>query len=182
MKNRFCASAVLFAVLLTTAETARAADVIGLWHGMPSLGSMWSSRLLLDADGTFIYAQSLMDGETRERFVSGTWSVDPDGVLTLSRAVRLSWPGGEVLTASGSIGTATEIVNARVTETRHRPAAEIVMRVEKPVYDEEYPHPWSVVFSGGAFLRGGRWWKYEMEEDARDLRGEYAAALSLCAR
>jgi hypothetical protein len=154
-----------------------AADLTGrLWHASPVLGSSWSDRLLMEADGTFIYAASGMDGETRERFISGTWSINPDRALTLSRAVTLIWTGGKILLASGSIGTATEIANARVTETQHRPAAEIAIRVEKPVYDEEYPHPWSVVFSGGDFLRGGRWWKYEMEEDARDLRDDYAAA------
>jgi hypothetical protein len=138
---------------------------------------MWSDRLLLAPGGTFIYAQSLMDGETRERYIGGKYGITSDGKLTLSREVTLRWTGGKTVPATGSIGTKTEIVGARMTETRHEPPVITVMRVQHPIYDEEYPHPWSVVFSGGDFLWGGRWWKYETEEDARDLRGEYAAAL-----
>jgi hypothetical protein len=177
MKNFFLLFVFLAASVNAPAFAAEPVGYVGLWHHMPVLGSMWSDRLLLEEGGTFIYAQSLMDGETRERFIGGTYSVSPDGELTLSREVTISWEGGESVPATGSIGTKTEIAGYRVSETRSEPPREIVTRVEKPVYDEEYPHPWSVVFSGGDFIDKGRWWKYETEEDLSDLREEYAAAL-----
>ena len=72
-----------------------ASDYSGLWQASPVVGSGYSERLALNADGTFFWAESQMNGLSRERFSSGTWSVT-NGVLTLAVAERLVWEGGTV--------------------------------------------------------------------------------------
>ena len=73
------------------AETS--SDYVGLWHASPVVGSGFSERLELNANGTFYWAENEMDGVSRERFSSGTWSIN-NGVLTLSVTEKLAWEGG----------------------------------------------------------------------------------------
>jgi len=70
-------------------------EYVGLWQASPVVGSGYAERLALNADGTFYRAESQMDGLTRERFSSGTWTVD-NGVLKLAITERLVWEGGTV--------------------------------------------------------------------------------------
>ena len=68
---------------------------LGLWQDSPVVGSGYSERLMLYADGTFHMATSQMDGLTRERFRSGTWSIE-DGMLKFTVTDRLLWAGGAI--------------------------------------------------------------------------------------
>ena len=151
----------------------------GMWHASPMLGSGWSQRLSF-LDSTFIYAASEMDGETRERFISGEWSVSSDGLLTLSCHVALKWEGGEVVSAAGSMGTEKEIINAVLVKVKYDPAKKIEIRVGDYVYDDSTPRPWKICLpdSGAIWGGSGWWWKYEGDWDLDELRESYENANS----
>jgi len=153
----------------------------GMWHASYVLGSGWSSRLCFLDDSTFIYAANEMDGETRERFITGGWSVNADGLLTLSCSEVLRWDGGEVVPATASTATATEIINAELVKFEYYPVLEIEIRVGDYVYDDSTPHPWKICLPDGGAIWGGEgwWWKYEGEWDLNDLRESYERAKNL---
>jgi len=150
----------------------------GMWHAGPALGSGWANRLALLDDSTFIYAASEMDGATRERFITGEWSVSPDGLLTLLRRETLKWEGGEVVPATGSTGTKTEIINAALVKVKHDPAKKIVISVGKYVYDGSMPRPWKISLPDAGAIWGGDgwWWKYEGDGDLNELKASYERA------
>ena len=145
-----------------------------MWHESPVLGSGWSKRLGLYDDFTFIYAASGMDGETRERFITGEWSVSSDGLLTLSCREVLKWEGGKAAPAIGSTGTETEIIDAELVKVKYNPAKKIEIRVGDYVYDDddETPHPWKICLPDKGAMWGGDgwWWKYEGDYDLDELR------------
>ena len=68
----------------------------GLWQASPVVGSGYSRRLALNADGSFYFAESEMDSMKRERFRRGTWSTD-GATLTLNVAERILRAGGDVV-------------------------------------------------------------------------------------
>ena len=148
----------------------------GMWHASPVLGSGWSERLGLLDDSTFIYAASEMDGETRERFITGEWSVSSDGLLTLHCREALKWEGGEVVPAMASTGTETEIINATLVKVKTDEVIEI--RVGEYVYDDSTPRPWKICLPDGGAIWGGDgwWWKYEGDWDLEELRNDYKLA------
>ena len=151
------------------------AELIGLWHASPVLGSGWASRFVLQDDGTFIYAASEMDGETRERFITGTWGVSPDGMLTLDYREILKWEGGEAIPATGSTGTDTEIIGADLVKAVPNPAVKVQTPVGNYIYDKNDPHPWSICFESMGTIWDGWWWKYESERshDTQTLIDDY---------
>ena len=150
----------------------------GMWHASPMLGSGWSQRLGLLDDSTFIYAASEMDGETRERYISGEWSVSPEGQLTLFCRVALKWEGGEVVTSMGSTGTETEIINADMVKVVYEPVKRIEIRIGDYVYVDSTPRPWKICLPDGGAIWGGNgwWWKYEGVFDLEDLCDDYKNA------
>ena len=152
----------------------------GMWHASPSVGSGWSHRLGLLEDSTFIYAASEMDGETRERFVTGEWSVSSDGLLTLFCREALRWEGGEVVPATASTATETEIINAVMVKVEYDPAKKIEIRVGDYVYDDSTPRPWKICLPDEGAIWGGDgwWWKYVGDWDLNDLRDSYERASS----
>ena len=85
----------------------------GLWHGSPALGSGFSVRLALNGDTTFLWAASEMDGRERVRFRSGTWMIG-NGKLRLTVEEEVRWEGGREVSASESMATETEIVDAEI--------------------------------------------------------------------
>ena len=150
----------------------------GMWHASPVLGSGWSSRLGLMDDSTFIYAASEMDGETRERFISGEWRVSSDGLLTLFCLEVLKWEGGEVVPAMASTGTETEIINAALVKAKYDPAKTIEIRVGDYVHDDSTPRSLKICLPDGGAIWGGDgwWWKYEGDWDLEELRNNYKRA------
>ena len=152
----------------------------GMWHASPALGSGWSQRLGLLDDSTFIYAANEMDGETRDRFITGGWSVSPDGLLTLSCREVLRWDGGEVVPATASTATETEIINACLVKFEYYPDLEIEIRVGDYVFDDETLPRWKICLPDEGAIWGGDgwWWKYEGDWDLNDLRGSYASAVN----
>ena len=156
----------------------------GMWHASPALGSGWSQRLGLLEGSKFIYAASEMDGETRKRFVTGEWSVSSDGLLTLSCRAALRWEGGEVVPATASTGTETEIINARTVKAEYSPPKKIEIRVgdyvEDHIYGDDYPGRWKISLPDDGAIWGGDgwWWKYEGDWDMDDLRDSYGRALA----
>jgi hypothetical protein len=149
----------------------------GMWHASPVLGSGWSKRLGFLNDSTFIYTASEMDGETRERFITGEWSVSSDGLLTLVCRETLKWESGEVVPATGSTGTEKEIINAVLVRVKYDPV-KIEIRLGDYVYDESTPHPWKIRLpdSGAIWGGDGWWWKYEGDWDLDNLRDSYESA------
>ena len=150
----------------------------GMWHASPMLGSGWSLRLSFLDDSTFIYAASEMDGETRERFIKGEWSVSPEGLLTLFCREALMWEGGEVVPAMGSMGTETEIMNAEMVKVKYDPVKEVEIHVGDYVYDDSTPRPWKIYLQDGGAIWGGSgwWWKYEGDLDLEDFLSDYKSA------
>jgi len=143
------------------------------------LGSGWSQRLSF-LDSTFIYAASEMDGETRERFITGEWTVGSEGLLTLFCYEALKSEGGEVVSAMGSMGTETEIINAVLVKVKYDPVKKIEIRVGDYVYDDSTPRSWKICLPDGGAIWGGSgwWWKYEGDWDLDDLRDSYESANS----
>ena len=155
-------------------------ELIGaIWHASPVLGSGWSQRLVLLDDAKFIYAANEMDGETRERFITGDWSVNPNGILTLFCREALKWEGGEIVPATASTATATEIINASLVKIEYDPVKAIEIRVGDYVYDDSTPRPWKICLPDEGAICGGDgwWWKYEGDWDLNDLRDSYRNAL-----
>ncbi|MCL1876335.1 MAG: hypothetical protein FWF87_08780 [Synergistaceae bacterium] len=180
--------AAIFSIFLVNASGAFAAGektrdyrnelTGGMWHASPVLGSGWSNRLGLWEDNTFIYAANQMDGMTRERFIAGEWSINPDGLLTLSCRETLKLEGGEVVSAMGSTFSETEIINATLVKVKHDPTKTIEIRVGDYVHDDSTPHPWKISLpDDGAIWGGDGWfWKYEGDWDLEELRNEYKMA------
>lgn len=150
----------------------------GMWHASPMLGSGWSNRLGFWEDATFIYAANQMDGMTRERYIKGEWSINPDGLLTLNCREILKWEGGEIVPAVGSTGTETEIINATFVKVKNDQAKTIEIRAGDYVNDDSTPHPWKICLQdNGAIWGGDGWfWKYEGDWDLEELRNEYKIA------
>ena|GEM_PF-7081467 len=148
----------------------------GMWHASPVLGSGWSQRLCFLEDSTFIYAANEMDGETRERFITGEWSVNSDGLLTLVCREVLRWEGGEVVPATASTATATEIINASMVKIEYEPAKTIEIQIGDYIYDDSTPRPWKIHLPDEGAIWGGDgwWWKYEGEWDLNNLRESYS--------
>ena len=176
--NAFILSILICAALFCSVTIAVAADVSkgrdfrseltgGMWHAGPSLGSGWSQRLGFWGDSTFIYATSEMDGQTRDRFISGKWNVSPDGLLTLFCHEVLKWEGGTVVPAVGSIGTDVQIENAEMVKQKYDPVKEIVIHIGDYVYDDSTPRPWKICLPDNGAIWGGDgwWWKYEEDLD-----------------
>lgn len=147
----------------------------GMWHSSPSLGSGWSQRLGFLDDSTFIYAASEMDGESRERFITGEWSLNAEGLLTLNCREALKWEGGEVVPAMGSTGTKTEIIKADLRKVKFDPVKKIEIHIGDYIYDDSTPRPWKISLpDGGAIWSGdGWWWKYEGDKDLENLDNDY---------
>ena len=93
------------------------ADFIGNWHDMPMVAAGFGDRYSFADDGTFIFASSEMDGTAREIAFSGSWEM-VDGQVVLTIKNRLMLIGGNLVPASGSIGTDYEIVGGRVEYVR----------------------------------------------------------------
>jgi hypothetical protein len=150
----------------------------GMWHASPVLGSGWANRLGLLDDSTFVYAASEMDGETRERFIAGDWSVSSDGVLMLLCRETLKWECGEIVPATGSIGTKMEIINARMVKIMHDPSARIEIQVGDYVFGDSTPRPWKICLPDAGEIWGGDgwWWKYVGEYDINELIDSYKNA------
>jgi hypothetical protein len=89
--------------------SAEAAPYARVWHGSPVLGSGWSERFALYGDGSFIWGANEMDGETRLRYMAGTWDVK-EGQLLLTVALAVGWEGGEVVANNGIASYASEQV------------------------------------------------------------------------
>ena len=148
----------------------------GMWHASPVLGSGWSKRLGLMDDSTFIYAASQMDGQTRERFITGEWRMSSDGLLKISCRETLKWEGGEVVPAMGSTGTEKEIINATLVKVMLDKKIEI--QIGNYVYDDSTPHPQRICLPDNGAIWGGDgwWWKYEGDWDLEELRKDYKRA------
>jgi hypothetical protein len=134
-------------------------ELVGyLWHGSDMLGSGWSERFLLAPDSRFFYAASQMDGETRTRGVSGTWEID-EGYLVLYFRQAIVWEGGETVPATGSTGTAREIVDAKTVEKTYNPAEKHKILIGNYIYIADMPHPWSVCCETSGPLCDGWWYR-----------------------
>jgi hypothetical protein len=107
MQKRIFTFALLMMMCLTLAPAgALAANLsgnpggnagyAGLWQNANMVSDAYTTRLALNADGTFYYAASQYEGMTRERYRFGTWSVD-GRVLKLNVQERIFWVGGEVV-------------------------------------------------------------------------------------
>jgi hypothetical protein len=92
---------------------------VAMWHASPVLGSGWNKRLMLAYDGSFVWAASQMDEETRIRYLWGTWGVS-GGSLTLETALMLRRDGGRLvdsnLTISGKALEGFELAPYAVSE------------------------------------------------------------------
>ena len=147
----------------------------GLWHASPALGSGFSTRLALNADSTFLWAASEMDGLERARFRSGTWTAE-HGTLRLVVEEEVRWEGGREVPASGSMATETEIVGAEVViHQLNAPAAEEyeLGQVEK---DAE------VIEKRTVAIGGIRYWELAHPMDLETLRDDFTAIKEQAAR
>ena len=149
----------------------------GMWHASPELGHGWSERLGLYNDSTFIYAAAELNGETRDLFIKGEWSVSSEGLLTLTCREVLKLEGGKVVSSQGLIETDTEIIDAKLVKTKYDPLRSIEIRVGEYVQDDndETPHPWKIILSDGGAIWGGDrwWWKYKGADNLDELLDSY---------
>ena len=152
----------------TTPATAPVdpAGYAGLWQDSPMVGSGYSRRLALNADGMFYFAENEMDSMTRERFRRGTWVAD-GGVLTLVITARILWAGGYIVDdpiyLSGTSISDPDIVLFDVTDT-------IALDISEVASDPDAMGKRS--FS----IDGDQYWELAAEPDS--LRDDYEAAKS----
>ena len=144
-------------------------ELVGsVWHRSDVLGSGWAERFLLMQDNSFIYAASEMDGETRTRFIRGTWSIS-DGYLVFNFQKARVLEGGQTIPATGSIGTVLEIINAKLVDKTYAPAEQHRILIGNYIYSADMPHPWSINFETSDPLFDGWWYKYEGQYDYDQL-------------
>jgi hypothetical protein len=150
----------------------------GMWHASPVLGSGWSNRLAFLEEGVFVYAASTMDGESRERFIAGEWTVSEGGTLTLLIIEVLRWEGGRIAPPGPSMGTKTEIADAEIVREGYDPPRKAKVAVGEYVYDDSTPRPWKIRLPDGGAIWGGDgwWWKYEGDSAIGDLLHDYRHA------
>jgi hypothetical protein len=95
--------------------------LVGVWQASPSMAAGWGQTYRFFADGRFVYHASQMDCATRDVEQSGVWHWRRGRIaLTITHQVWLQ--GGKLRPATGSCGTAQELVGARrVLIKRSRP-------------------------------------------------------------
>lgn len=155
-------------VILTSAGQPNA-DVpyIGLWHESPVVPSGFAQRLALNADHSFIWAASQMDGQERTRFSSGSWSV-ANGKLLLTATEEIRWEGGREVPAFDSWGTDTVIMDADIVVSKLAKTTEYAIScvtTDSEVFDKR------TVTIGGL-----RFWELDHPLDMETLKEDYSAA------
>lgn len=85
------------------------ADLDGLWHAMPFVGSGYARFYAFFPDGSFVWRENGMDGEARLRERRGSWIASGDTLLFLVES-EIRWEGGTLEPATGSTGTDSELV------------------------------------------------------------------------
>jgi hypothetical protein len=136
-------AASLVALTLLSPLSGLAADgerpgLIGLWQDSPEIASGWSDAYVFFADGRYQFHYSTMDCAKRLVSVSGRWRLTATGLL-LTTEDRASLVGGHFETATGSCGTDTDLVDAKL-KTRHlQPAVERLVSIS-PITRVAYKH------------------------------------------
>ena len=140
---------------------------IGLWHASPVVGSGFSARLALNADHTFLWLTSQMDGLERVRARSGTWAAEND-VLRLTTEEEVCWIGGREEPADGSWGTDKVIVDAETV-------------VNKPAEPQTEEYELGLVTTDAEVLDkrmvtigGVQYWELAHPLDVEQLYSDYA--------
>ena len=145
--------------LLSSADMG---DYAGQWQDSPVVGSEYSERLALYADGTFYMGTSQMDGITRERFRCGTWSIE-DGMLKLAVAERILWAGGAI-----------EQDPAWVTEVISDPEVVLVNKPDNLEYELSAATTDTQVNGKRTFTAGDKQY-WELADEPDSLRNDYEA-------
>jgi len=148
------------------------ADYTGLWHASPVVGSGYSERLALNADRTFLWAASQMDGQERTRFRSGVWTAD-GGRLKLTTNEEIRWEGGREVPAYASWGTDTVIEDARNVLVKLTESAEY--KISPITVDTE------VLGKRTVTIGGVQYWEMAGPIDLETMYEDYTASKKLTA-
>jgi hypothetical protein len=101
-------------------ESPTEPEMIGFWHGNDCVGSGYSDRYYLYADGRFIFLESTMNAAARLRELSGEWYLD-ENHLVLEADSAVYELGGEIVEPYASIGSEFCIENGEQVPTELHP-------------------------------------------------------------
>ena len=152
------------------ADAGDSADYVGLWHASPVMPSGYTQRLALNADASFIWAASQMDGQERTRFCSGTWSVAA-GKLILVTTEQIRLEGGHEVPAVASWGSDMVIMDAVIMVSRTADTKEYSL---SPVTNDN-----DVFDRRTLTIDGEQYWELSHSLDREALSADYAEMRSL---
>lgn len=85
--------------------------LVGIWHDMPMLGSGWSDHYNFYSSGKYRLYFNTMDCAKTVTDESGSWKLS-GSTLTLTMTEKTVLNGGRLVPASGSCGSAQDLVGA----------------------------------------------------------------------
>ncbi|GAB5415936.1 MAG: hypothetical protein Crog4KO_07170 [Crocinitomicaceae bacterium] len=112
-------------------------NLVGLWQGIPFVGSGWSTNYQFFDDGSFRYNHNQMDCADSVISESGNYHFE-EGILYLDYDSITFISGGTYVPATGSCGSEFELVGGiRVTQATEKSEGVLVEEVE-PLTDYDY--------------------------------------------
>ncbi len=112
-------------------------EIIGVWQGIPVVGSGWSSNYQFFEDGTFRYNHNQMDCSDSIIYESGRYAyTETHLTLTYSEIQFIS--GGRLEPASGSCGSAFELVGGEEVTQPMRRDEILTLQFVSPLLDYDY--------------------------------------------
>lgn len=111
--------------------------MIGVWQGIPVLGSGWSATYQFFEDGSFRFNHNQMDCSDSVLYEAGTYSISDDSI-TLNYATRSYLAGGTLEPSTGSCGSAFELVGGIETEEQYLAKEQLQLQYLSPLLDVNY--------------------------------------------
>jgi len=111
--------------------------MIGVWQGIPVVGSGWSATYQFFEDGSFRYNHNQMDCSDSVLFEAGTYVIGNNSI-TLNYATRNYLAGGTLEPSTGSCGSEFELVGGVETNEKYLAKEELELQYVSPLLDYDY--------------------------------------------
>ncbi len=134
------------------------ADLEGLWHAMPFVGSGYAEFYAFFVDGSFVWRENGMDGEARLRERRGSWCMEGDSLVLLV-STDLVWEGGSLVPATGSVGTDSELIGFTPMYYDYFIPEEVRLQVGRPSLERAADNPDLPVDMWRMFIGGDPFWR-----------------------
>lgn len=112
-------------------------SIIGVWQGIPVLGSGWSTNYQFFGDATFHYNHNQMDCADSILFESGRYDLMDDTLILNFESINYL-AGGTLEKATGSCGSEFQLVGGEETTADVVRTEKLSLKFVSPLFDYEY--------------------------------------------